>query len=152
MKPFSFWPITFSYMFLGSSYLDILCLHRQKLCHLQKNQIFTSSLQDFSNSALRKMTPPKWNMRAFYQYAHASCAHVHSPCLLGEIFNLSKSFPSLCSVLIPKRASNHPVQGTASSERLQTPSQIHQKASPARPRTDYPWRIATIDPQRAHSH
>lgn len=91
-------------------------------------------------------------MRALHQYAPASCAHIHSLCLLGKIFNLSKSFPSLCSVLIPKRVSNHPAERTAPSEKQQTPLQTHQEASPARPRTDYPWRIATTDPQRAHYH
>lgn len=39
--------------------------------------------------------------------------HTHSLCLLGKMFNLSKSFSSLYSVLIPKRVSNHPVEGTA---------------------------------------
>lgn len=100
-------------MFWGSAYLNILCLHRQKLRSLQRNKIATSSLQDFSNSALEKNTPPKWNMRALHQYAHASCAHICSLCLLGKIFNLSKSFPSLCSGLIPKRVSNCPVEGAA---------------------------------------
>lgn len=117
MEPFSLCPITFLHTFLGSAYLDIVCLHRQKLCSLQRGQIFTSSLQEVSNSALGKSTPPKWNMRALHQYAHASCAHTHSFCLLGKMFNLSKSFPSLYSVLIPKRVSNHPVERTAPSER-----------------------------------
>lgn len=138
--------------FLGSAYLVILCLHRQKLHSLQRNQIFTSPLQDFSNFALGKNPPPKWNMRGLHQYAHASCAHIHNLCLLGKTFNFAKPFPSLCSVLIPKRVPNHPAEGASPRERPQTPLQTHQKASPARPRTDYPWRIATIDPQRADYH
>lgn len=151
-EPFSLCPITFLHTFLGPVYLDIACLQRQKLCSLQRNQIFTSPLQDFSNSALGKNTPPKWNMRALHQYIHASCADICSLGLLEKTFNSSKSFPSLYSVLIPKRISNHPAEGTGPSERKQTPLQIHQKASPARPGTDYPWRIVTIDPQRAHYH
>lgn len=152
MEPFSLCPITSSHMFLGSAYLVILCLHKQKLCSLKRNQIFTSPLQEFYNFALGRNTPPKRNMRALHQYAHASCAHIHSLCLPGKIFNLAKSFPSLCSVLIPKRVPNHPAEGTSPRERLQTPSQTHQKASPARPRTDYPWRIAITNPQRTNYH
>lgn len=152
-KSFSLCTTAFSHMFFSSTYLIFYVYIGKKLGSLQRNQIFTSSLQDFSNSALWKNTPPKLNMRALHQYAHTSCAHIGNLCLLGKIFNLSKSFhPSSGSVLIPKRVSNNPVEETAPSERQQTPSQIHQKASPARARTDYPWRIATTDPQRAHYH
>lgn len=78
--------------------------------------------------------------------------HSVNLCLLRKIFNLPKSLLSLYSVLILKRFSNHPAKRTAPSERQQTPLQIHQKASSARLRTDYPWRIATIYPQRTHYH
>lgn len=78
--------------------------------------------------------------------------HSDNLCLLGKIFNLSKSLLSLYSVLTLNRISNHPAERTAPSERLQTRLQIHQKASSARLRTDYPRRIATIYPQRTHYH
>lgn len=91
-KPFSLCPTAFSHMFFSSTYLIFYVYIGKKLGSLQRNQIFTSSLQDFSNSALWKNTPPKLNMRALHQYAHTSCAHIGNLCLLGKIFNLSKSF------------------------------------------------------------
>ena len=125
------------------------------MCSLQKDQIFISSLYAFSNSALGKNTPHQ-NETLQEHCADiqmlAMWTHSVNLRLLGKIFNLSKSFLSLYSVLILKRVSNHPAERTAHSERQQTPLQIHQKASSARLRTDYPWRIATIYPQRTHYH
>lgn len=85
-------------------------------------------------------------------YASASWADALGFCLLGKLFSLSKSLLSRYSILTLKRVSKHPAGRRVPSERQQTPLQIHQKASSAGLRTDYPLRIVTNHPQRTRYH
>lgn len=85
-------------------------------------------------------------------YTSASWAGALSCCLPGKLFSPSKSLLSRCSMLTLKRVSKHPAGRTVPSERQQTPLQIHQKASSAGLRTDYPLRIVTSYPQRTRYH